>query len=287
MGRIARTTAAGLLVLALGACTGGVPEPLAQAPAVSAGDQDAVAAVPAASAPGGPVAARAGADVGNGRPASSHDGLMVHRRIVIAVHPAEGADPGELRRWLDGAAAAKGLGLTDISPTVLDAVILEHIVPEVIAALPPGSSRDDAESLSEIAYGPAGSDPWVEHVHVGEAIVHDLQFTLAADDPAALAESIAAEGILSDALGNYEESLEGGALTIGYTGPLLSDALVESVRDAMARSAGKDPGEVGLAARSTSGDGVDLSREPVPEEVDDSGHDRAGNEDSGNDASGH
>lgn len=41
-------------------------------------------------------------------------------------------------------------------------------------------------------------------------LVHDLQFTVASSDPAALAESIATEGILSDALGNYTISLDGG-----------------------------------------------------------------------------
>ncbi|MEC5181654.1 hypothetical protein [Arthrobacter sp. CG_A4] len=287
MGRLARTTAASLLVLALGACTGGVPDPAAQAAALPAGAQSATASAPPSAGEvvgGGPPALKSGADVGNGRPVSSHDGLMVRRRTVIVVHPAGESDPAALRRQLDGAASRQGIELTDISPMVLDALLLDHLVPEVIVALPAGRSHEDAARLAERAVGKEGTNAAVEHLHIGEVLVHDLQFTVAAADPAALAASIAAEGILSDALGNYEEVPDGGALTIGYTGPLLSDALVESVRDAMARSAGKQPADVELAPRSTSGEGVDLSREPAPdvaESFDDSGHDAPGSDDPG------
>lgn len=291
MGRLTTTASSALLVLALSACTGGAPD-AANAPPADAAAAASTAvetpqppAAPAGdSATGEAVSLETGTDVGNGRPASSHDGLMVRRRIVIAVHQAEGADPAALRQKLDEAASRQGTELADISPMVLDALILDHLVPEVIVALPSGSSHEDADRLAEGAFGKEGSNAAVEHVHIGDVLVHDLAFTLAADDPTALAAAIAGEGILSDALGNYEESLDSGALTIGYTGPLLSDRLVESVREAMARSGGKQPGDVELAPRSAGGDGVDLSKEPAPDAVestDDSGHHEAGADDSG------
>ncbi|MCB5274947.1 hypothetical protein BJG92_02485 [Arthrobacter sp. SO5] len=292
MGRLTRTTCSALLVLALSACTGGAPDAV-NAPPANATASATAAAVETSQTPDAPagdaatgeaVSLEDGKDVGNGRPASSHDGLMVRRRTVIAVHQAEGTDPGSLRQRLDEAASQQGIELTDISPMVLDALLLDHLVPDVIVALPAGRSHEDADRLAELAFGQEGTNPAVEHVHIGEALVHDLAFTLAVEDPAALAAAIAGEGILSDALGNYEESLDGGALTIGYTGPLLSDELVESVRDGMARSGGKAPADVGLAPRSPSGDGVDLSKEPAPDAVegaDDSGHHEAGTDDTG------
>jgi len=241
---------AALLVLALSACTGGTPAPAPPSPS----------AAPSAAA----VSFEVGTDVGNGRPTVSHDGLMVRRRAVIAIHPAPGADLGATRARLEQTATAGGVVLADISPDVLDPAILEHISPELILALPQGRTSDDAEKLAELAYGPEGSYSGVEHVHVSSVLVHDLRFTVAAADPAALAHSIAEEGILSDALGNYATSLGSGALTVSYTGPLLSDALVEAVRNGMARGAGVEPSDVVLAPRSTTGEGVDMSREPEP-----------------------
>jgi hypothetical protein len=261
MGRIGQLAAGALLVLALSACTGGTPDP---------------PVIPATAAA---VNLEAGTDVGNGRPAVSHDGLMVRRRAVIAVHPTPEADLASVRARLDQTAADSGMVLSDISPDVLDPAVLEHIVPELIVALPPESTQGDAEHLAGLAFGPEGSYAGVEHVHVASVLVHDLQFTVASSDPAALAESIAAEGILSDALGNYTISLDGGTLGVSYTGPLLSDALVDSVRDGMARSAGVDPGNVSLAPRSAAGEGVDLSQEPAPaaeESGAPSGHDGSG-----------
>ena len=241
-----------MLVLALSACTGGTPAP---PPATPTGGTAPSAA---------PVSLETGTDVGNGRPAVSHDGLMVRRRAVIAVHPSADAEPGKPRERLEQTAAAGGMVLSDIPPDVLEPAILEHLAPELILALPAGSTREDADKLAEQAFGPEGSYPGVEHVHVTSVLVHDLQFSVAAEDPAALAGSIAEEGILSDALGNYGTSLAGGALTVSYTGPLLSDVLVESVRNGMARGAGVDAAKVALAPRSATGEGVDMSLEPEP-----------------------
>ena len=255
MRRLGQLGAATLLVLALSACTGGTPSPAPPSP--SAGS------VPSAA----PVSLETGTDVGNGRPAVSNDGLMVRRRAVIAVHPAEGAEPGAPRARLEQTAAASGIVLSDIPPDVLEPAILEHLAPQLILVLPAGSTRDDAERLAESAFGPEGTYPGVEHVHVTSVLVHDLQFSVATADPAALASSVAEEGILSDALGNYGTSLDNGALKVTYTGPLLSDLLVESVRIGMARGAGVEPADVTLAPRSATGEGVDMSLEPEPAPV--------------------
>ena len=284
MGRPGTAAVASLLLLALAGCTAGTREaPPAAAPA-PAGTQAAAAAEPTLTAASGqPVDLETGTDAGNGRPHSSHDGLMVRRRTVLAVHPAAGAEVGALRDRLGRAAEAAGIELSEISPMVLEAPVLDHLVPELIAALPPGRTREEGEQLAERAFGRDSAAAGVEHVHVASVLVHDLRFTVASDDPAALAAAITAEGILSDALGSYEESLDAGTLTIGYTGPLLSDELVESVRDGMARGAGGRPADVELAPRSTAGQGVDLSKEPAPADTapDDSGHHTPGSDDSG------
>ena len=46
----------------------------------------------------------------------THDGLMVRRRVVIAILPTPGADVVSLREQLDRAAAGRHTTLTDISP---------------------------------------------------------------------------------------------------------------------------------------------------------------------------
>lgn len=245
MGRIGQLAAGALLVLALSACTGGTPDP------------------PVIPASGAAVNLETGTDVGNGRPAVSHDGLMVRRRVVIAVHPTPDADLASLRSQLDTAAAERGITLTDISPGVLDNVVLEQLDPGLTVSLPAERTREDAGALADRAFGRVGSFTGVDSVHIGSVLVHDLQFAVPSSDPASLAEAIETEGILADALGNYTTSLDGGILGIAYTGPLLSDALVESVRAGMARDAGVEPGEVKLNPRSTSGEGIDLSREPA------------------------
>jgi hypothetical protein len=245
MGRIGQLAAGGLLVLALSACTGGTSGP---------------PAIPATAAA---VNLETGTDVGNGRPAVSHDGLMVRRRVVIAVHPTPETDVASLRSQLERAAAERGITLSDVSPDVLDDAVLEQLDPGLTVSLPADGTREDAGALADRAFGPIGSFTGVDSVHIASVLVHDLQFAVPSSDPASLAASIESEGILADALGNYTTSLDSGTLAVGYTGPLLSDALVESVRAGMARDAGVGPGDVTLSPRSTSGEGVDLSREPA------------------------
>ncbi|WP_427007781.1 hypothetical protein [Pseudarthrobacter sp. H2] len=247
MRNIGQLAAGALLVLALSACTGGTPDP------------------PGTPASGAAVNLETGTDVGNGRPAVSHDGLMVRRRVVIAVHPTPEADLASLRSQLDRAAAERGITLSDVSPDVLDEAVLEQLDPGLTVSLPPERTREDAGALTDRAFGRVGSFTGVDSVHIGSVLVHDLQFAVPSSDPASLAAAIETEGILADALGNYTTSMDSGTLGVAYTGPLLSDALVESVRAGMARDAGVEPGDVKLNPRSTSGEGVDLSREPAPE----------------------
>ena len=203
-----------------------------------------------------------GADVGNNRPTVSYDGLMVRRRVVLGVHPVPEADFVRLRNALEVAATRNGLSLADISPNVLGPIVLEHLVPKMTMVLPASASLADAERLIDPASYPGGSIPGVDHIHVESVLVHDLRFTIRSGEPAALRDAIAREGILSDALGNYQTSPGKGELEITYTGPLLSDELVASVRVGVARGALAEPDAVAVSARSDIGVGVDMATEP-------------------------
>ncbi len=275
MGIRSRAAAAAVLLAALVACSpviGGPPGPAAVTGTSSAEDSAAGAE---------PVDLGTGTDLGNGRPVVTHDGLMIRRRAVIAVHPTPEADLGSVRSALDQAAAGSGMELYAIAPDVLGPDVLDHLVPELIVALPPEARREDAERLAERAFGPETSYPGVEHVHVALVLVHDLRFTVASEDPAASIQSMATEGILSDALGTYATSLEGGAVAVSYTGPLLSDATVEAVREGMARSGGVSGDQVTVTPRSPTGEGVDLSKEPELESGQEDGSGHSGTDDSG------
>ena len=102
---------------------------------------------------------------------------------------------------------------------------------------------------------------------VAPVLVHDLRFTVRATNPSVMAAAIAREGILADALGDYSTSSGSGRLEITYTGPLLSDDLVELVRRGIARGEGVQPSSVTVSPRSTTGVGVDMAKEPLPAPV--------------------
>jgi hypothetical protein len=236
----------------------------------------AVPATPATLAGAGPTTAvgassasvvAADADVGNGRPLVTHDGLMVRRRVVIAILPTPGADVAALRRALDRAAAARHSSLSDISPSVLDPAEQEALQPDLTLLLPAGATLADAREVVVPVGARLAALPGVQDYEVASVLVHDLRFTVEASDPPALAAAIAREGILTDALGSYSTSGRGGRLEITYTGPLLSDALVEVVRGGIARGEGVPPSAVTLAPRSTTGAGVTLADEPAPAPV--------------------
>lgn len=204
-----------------------------------------------------------GSELGNARPHVSWDGLLVRRRVVVAIHPAPDADLGKLRSALSAAAGTLGLAVSQISPDVLGAGVLQHTVPELIVALPADATIADGGDLVDRAFGPDQAFPGLDHVHVAQVLVHDLLFTVSSAGPGAVAEAIALEGILADALGNYDTHAGEGELELGYTGPLLSDKTVEAVRRGVARASGNTADAVKVAPRSVTGTGVDMAREPA------------------------
>ncbi len=237
----------GVLVLALCACTTAVP--LVPGPP---------AARPAA------LAAEVPSEIGNDHPQISFVGSIVRRRVVVVIHSQEGADLAAIRLGLEKVAISQQLALSDISPVVLDPALLEHLVRPVIVSLPEGSTFLDAKALTDPKHYPTGGLPGAEHVHIVRVQVHDLTFSVHSTDSKALAEAIAREGILADALGNYGAVAAAGVLTIGYTGPLLHDDLIESIRAAIGRQAGVEAAAVTLAPRSSAGSWVDMLTEPAP-----------------------
>ena len=249
MNTVTRMVTVMLIAVALSGCT-----------AVTAPPTTAPAPVPAKVS----VSAETGTDAGNDRPIVSYDGLMVRRRVVIAIHSTPDADLAALRTVLDNAANQSQIRLSDISPDVLDPASLEHLVPELIVAMPMGGTVAEAGELVNRAYFQDPAVSGVDHYHVAEVLVHDLRFAVRANSPDVLEESIAREGILSDALGNYATTLGAGELDVTYTGPLLSDELIQSVRNGIARAAETQAAAVTVSARSTVGVGVDMAIEPAP-----------------------
>ena len=244
MSHVSRMASAVLLALALSGCTASATTSIPQPSGVV-------------------VAAEGGSDVGNDRPHVTYDGLMVRRRVVIAIQPTPDADLISLRKEMDKAATSRHTTLSSISPSVLDPALLEHLAPELTVALPAGGTLADARKLIDPSSSEGRRIPEVEEYNVASVLVHDLQFTVSSANPAVLAKAIAREGILSDALGSYSTTLGSRELRITYTGPLLSDDLVESVRGGIARRADTQPGAVKVSPRSTTGVGVDMAKEPA------------------------
>jgi hypothetical protein len=212
-------------------------------------------------------AIEAGSDVGNSRPHVTYDGLMVRRRVVIAIHPTAAADLIFLRSKMDDAAARLHMTLTTVSTSVLDPALLEHLAPELAVAIPAGKTPADARRLIDPASAEGRRFREVARYDVASVLVHDLRFSAAAANPVGVANSIDREGIVSDALGNYTTTLGSRELDITYIGPLLSDDLVQTVRLGIARGAGILPDAVTVAPRSTTGVGVDMAKEPKPAPV--------------------
>jgi hypothetical protein len=239
-----------LLAFALAGCTTG---------------DDATTTNPPAPGPSGVVADdAAGTDLGNGRPQVSNDGLMVRRRVAIAIYATPGANRVPLRKELDNAARWAHTSLSSIAPGVLDPALLEPVAPAVTLVLPPGKSLADARRLIGLASSTDRSSADVDRYAVDSVLVHDLRFTVGSPRPAALAAAIATEGILADALNNYTTTVGRHRLDITYTGPLLSDELVGSLRAGIARRAHLAPTAVTISPRSTTGVGVDMAKEPAP-----------------------
>jgi hypothetical protein len=260
MKRVLLLAPAVLLSLALGGCTGGPAAPPASAGAAS---ESATATTVGA-------LSEEGHDVGNSRPTVSFDGLMVRRRVVIAVESALDADLAGVRRDLEKAAAAEGSTLESISPDVLEPALLLKMVPELIVALPATATVSQGRAIVTKATEEAGTaKPGVENFYVLPILVHDLRFTAETQDPAALSAAVDLEGIVSDALGVYVTTVGDGKLIIDYTGPLLGDETVESVRAGIARQVHTEASTT-VGPRSSTGEGVDMATEPAwdPEQLD-------------------
>ena len=251
MSRVLRVLSVLLLGLALGGCTAGATTATTATTASGPGGAGSVAA------------AEAGSDLGNDRPQVSFDGLMVRRRVVIAIRPTDGADPGFVEQEMDRAAGRLHLTLSTISASVLDPGLLETLAPELVLAFPSGTTLTEANLIDPAPGQPRGV-PGVAAYQVSSVLVHDLRFTASSANPLGMANDIDREGILSDALGNYTSTVGNHELDITYTGPLLSDALVQTVRVGIARGAGIQPAAVTVAPRSTTGVGVDMTKEPTP-----------------------
>jgi hypothetical protein len=248
-----------VLALALTGCTGSVqtgpaanPTPARQTGNAAAGSTaDQVLAQ-----------AEEGQDLGNGRPVVSYDGLMVRRRVVIAVHTGPGADTAGIRKRLDTAAGAEHITLSAVSPDVLEPAVLQQMVPEVTLALPGTATADDGRTIVKAATEEDTGNLGVKNFYVLPVLVHDLRFSVAAADPAAVSAAVDREGIASDALGNYDTTAKDGQLTISYTGPLLGDDTVESVREGISRQAHVPAVGVAVGPGSEAGTGVDMAAEP-------------------------
>lgn len=246
-----------LLAFSLAGCTGGVQASPAANPA------PARAASSAANAADRVLAqAEEGQDLGNGRPTVSYDGLMVRRRVVIAVHTALDADVAAIRKRLDAAAAARGTALSPISPDVLEPAVLQQMVPEVIVVLPPTATSDDGRTIVRAVTEEDTGKLGVKNFYVLPVLVHDLRFSVATADPAAVSARVDREGIVSDALGNYSTVARDGQLSISYTGPLLGDEIIESVRAGISRQAQVPAADVAVGPRTSAGAGVDMAAEP-------------------------
>jgi hypothetical protein len=255
MNRIFLIAPAALLSLSLSGCTGGVQASPSANPAPAVPSSSAAAAADQVLAQ-----AEQGQDLGNGRPVVSNDGLMVRRRVVIAVHSDLDADVAGIRKKLE--AAAGSTKLSNISPDVLEPAVLQQVVPEVIVALPTTSTLDDGRAIVNRATQEGTGKLGVNNFFVLPVLVHDLRFSVGATNPTSLSAAVDREGIVSDALGNYDTAIKDGQLSISYTGPLLGDEIVQSVRAGIARQAHAAASTVTVGPRSTTGTGVDMAIEP-------------------------
>jgi hypothetical protein len=214
-------------------------------------------------------AAESGSDVGNDRPRSSFDGPMVRRREVLAFRVGTDADLPRLGRSLAAAGRRTHVAVFAISASVLDPADLERLAPDLVVALGASATVEDGERLMRRALLAArlrGLD--VQDHEVARVLVHALRLTLRTAHPAAVSRAVDREGILTDALGTYTTRVHAHRLVIGYTGPLLSDALLRSVRRGVARPARVPSGAVAVGPRSARGAGVDLADEPSPPPAD-------------------
>jgi hypothetical protein len=209
--------------------------------------------------------AKGGSDVGDARPQVSYDGLMIRRRETLALRTGAAVDVRGFVRDLTRASGGAGVRLAVTSPDVLDAAQLERMTPAVVLSLPAGATPAQARDAMRLALSTARRDGLLVRDHAVERVlVHDLRFTVPTAHAVQVARAITREGILSDALGSYTAQRGARRLDLLYTGPLLSDRLLLTVRQGVARAARVGLGAVTVTPRCTTGSGVFLADEPAP-----------------------
>nr|BFE73860.1 hypothetical protein GCM10020092_071610 [Actinoplanes digitatis] len=113
-------------------------------------------------------------DAGDELATTTFDGPMVRKRAAVAIHPAKGADRGQIARELRAAAQRAKLGtLTDATFAVFSPEMLEYLVPEQTLVLDEGVSVPDAEAFMRDNQ-PAS----VAFYLVQPVLVHDLTFAV-------------------------------------------------------------------------------------------------------------
>ncbi|GIE93753.1 hypothetical protein [Paractinoplanes rishiriensis] len=222
--------------------------------AVAAGvDWSAVAGVPE---PVAEVTAIRG-DSGDEQVVTSYDGPMVRKRAAIAIVPAKGADPANIRKELQAAAKRDDVGtLTEATFAVFSEHMLNYLVPEMTFVLPEGMSAHRAEAMMRDNQ-PAD----VAFYLVEPVLVHDVTFAVIPSfgtEPGQVKARMDAEGIVTDALTGYRAEVQKAGVTVRYFGGVLSDATVEAVREAMGEAAQVPADRVQVSA-NLPGPGVDLS----------------------------
>jgi hypothetical protein len=128
-----------LLATLLAGCTGGGHD----FPAQPSGAGDAAAGAGDAAL----AQVTQGQDLGNGRPEVSYDGLMVRRRVVIAVHSAINAEQQGVRAKPEPVAAPRSMSLAATAPAVLGPAVLRHVMPGLVVALPASATRNGGRAL--------------------------------------------------------------------------------------------------------------------------------------------
>ncbi len=225
-------------------------------------------------APDGVARADPVSEVGNARPVvRRYGGRMVHRCTAVTVSLQGGADGAAVQAALHAAGDRAGLPLVDLPPGVLPAAYLDVTVPDLVACLPQGATADDAARLLPDPL------PGEDRRSVQAVLVHDLAFTVrpAGTSAQEAADAVDREGILADVLGRYAidagaatDTATDGQLRVRYTGQLLGDDEVDTVRTALARAAGVPESAVSTQPADPSAPGVDLRDEPVTSPAPDS-----------------
>jgi hypothetical protein len=212
--------------------------------------------VPAEPATASPVAVKG--DAGDDVAPTTFDGPMVRKRAAIAIRPAKGADRDHIRAELADRVKKHPRvhgPLTEATFAVFSESMLNYLVPEMTFVLPEDVRATDAEAFMRDEQPDDVAFYLVEPV-----LVHSLTFAVipSAATPEAVLDRANSEGILTDVLGEYDASAEPAGVMVRYFGAVLSDASIDSVKQALSRAAGVSPDRVWVEPTEATG-GVDLS----------------------------